>query len=205
MNSLTGSVVINELGLFIESASIVERWEQPIQEAMALAVCVAPSLRILEVGYGLGMATWQISRSRPRYHQILEAHPILAAHARSVVQDLSNTVVSTGFWELIVPTMRDCSFDGIVFDAYPFDCPDFDGSVEDTCKHVTPFIKEASRLLVVGGKMAFLDFSLGVHLALRPDLIRLFSKLTTVDVAISIPTDCSYAAGYSGHVVVMEK
>ena len=199
------SIRIDDAGLFIGSSSIVERWEQPIQEALADAVCVAPFLRVLEVGYGLGMAARQVALSEPRSHWIIEAHPIVAKHARQATRNANNTVVVEGLWESVVPTLGSSSFDGIVFDGYPFDDQSFDGAAESTCRQVGPFLQEAFRLLRSGGRLAFLDFSRHAHVTLEPIASALFSRMTHIRVSVAIPVFCAYASGSVGHVVVLQK
>ena len=76
--------------------------------------------RVLEIGFGLGIAANFIQQHELREHWIIEANDTVfealeswAATARSPVQCVR------GFWEAITPRFPDGIFDGILFDPYP--------------------------------------------------------------------------------------
>ena len=117
----------------------MERWELPAQEALAAAVCPAIALDVLEVGYGLGMASREIQRRKVASHWIIEMHPEIARTARSA-PSTEDVVLLVGTWECIIPKLKSCSFDGIVFDGYPFDSCTFNGDEHGTADHAEPFL-----------------------------------------------------------------
>ena len=195
----------DSVGLSIGNHSIVERWEQPIQETLAELVCQCQSPKILEIGYGLGLSAIAVSRFNPSLHLIVEAHPIIAANAIKQLPKTSRLLID--FWERVIHNLQTASFNGIIFDAYPITTTPFDGSAEGTFQHVKPFILEGERLLPEGGKLVFIDFSLKVTAleGFQSIIHTIFSKLHVKSVALNIPPVCSYAQGDSGNVIILEK
>ena len=59
-------------GLFIGGTSIVETWEQPVQRG--LGELAARGRRVLEIGYGLGMASDCLNKLDIDEHYLIEAH-----------------------------------------------------------------------------------------------------------------------------------
>jgi hypothetical protein len=103
---------------------------------------------------------------------------------------------------------RNCApFDGIIFDAYPVENIQYDGTKESTLKFVSSFLIEASPLLKKNGKLSFLDFSCEVHLLVEfNELIKtIFTKFEVVIVVLEIPLNCTYARGNKGNVIILTK
>lgn len=190
--------------LIIGKHSVVETWEEPIQFEMA-RLAAQNGGRILEVGYGLGMASREISRTRPACHWIIEAHPVVAAKAVNELE--SGAVVINATWQEIVPSINSDSFDGIVFDAYPLHDEGFDGSTASTCRMVSEFLPSASRLLRRDGIFTFLDLSRGLPTfeAFKRKAELHFNSCHSVMIDLNIPLSCSYAKGRGGYVISLIK
>lgn len=192
-------------GLNIGGCSIVEYWEKPIQEILAKSVYNGEQDSILEIGYGLGFASQFISNLPFAIHLLVEAHPSIAKNAKKELSDKSSVIVS--FWQDIIKFLKANTFDGIIFDAYPVENIQYDGTKESTLKFVSDFLIEASPLLKICGKLVFLDFSCEVHLLEKFNQIvnANFTKFEVVTVNIDIPVNCTYAKNNIGNVIILIK
>jgi guanidinoacetate N-methyltransferase len=143
---------LDEESLRIEGHPVMEAWEQPYMAALAAAVAF-PGARILEVGFGLGLASRAIQSHRPVEHVIIEAngdvYQRLVAFAASAA---SKVTPRQGLWEAVVPTLESASFDGILYDTYPL-------SAEEQHVHQFAFVREAMRLLKPGGKLTYCNLT----------------------------------------------
>lgn len=76
-------------------------------------------LRILNVGFGMGIIDEEIQSFNPSYHAIIEAHP--SVYQRMISQGWHQRAnVNFGKWQDVVPKMVEAGlkFDGIFFDTY---------------------------------------------------------------------------------------
>eukprot|EP00435_Cladocopium_sp_Y103_P055320 s2555_g18.t1 len=126
----------------------------PYMDALAAAACQQGG-RILEVGFGLGLSAAAIQRraggAGVTEHVILEANEMVMAKAGFWSDEAEiPTVVLGGFWQELVESLEDGSFDGILFDAYPLSPGEAAGDGE-----VGAFFVEAARLLRPGGCFSF--------------------------------------------------
>ena len=90
-------------------------WEAPIMERSAEFVCENGG-DILEIGFGMGIASDFIQSHSPASHTIIELHPQIAERARTWAAGKSNVTILEGDWIDILPTLG--TFDGIFYDAY---------------------------------------------------------------------------------------
>ena len=119
--------------LCIGDVPLVHRAEQGIQEQMVEQV-VSECDRVLEIGYGLGLASSAIERKRPSLHTIVEANEILTLTARNKMR---NAKVICGFWEDIVGA-RLGSYDSVIFDACSSLTSEQGSAVDLAIKHLIP-------------------------------------------------------------------
>ncbi|MCK5476533.1 MAG: methyltransferase domain-containing protein [Candidatus Aenigmarchaeota archaeon] len=107
---------------------------------------------ILEVGFGLGIATNFIRQHKNiRNHTIIEFHPDVIKNCKKIYSKEINSgkiKLLEGFWENIVPNLSDESVDGILFDTYPL-------SEKQIHKNHFWFFKEAYRLLIKKGILTY--------------------------------------------------
>jgi protein arginine N-methyltransferase 2 len=76
-------------------------------------------LRILNVGFGMGIIDEEIQSFNPSYHAIIEAHP--SVYERMTSRSWHKRAdVHFGKWQDVVPKMLEAGiqFDGIFFDTY---------------------------------------------------------------------------------------
>lgn len=177
-------------GLEIKNFQVMQYWEKEYMRELAKIV-TSRGGHILEVGYGLGISASFIQKSKKiKSHTIIEAHPEVAQSAYQKFKKeivLGKIVIILGFWEEVVPKLRNDYFDGILFDTSPID-------QEVKFFHFFPFFKEAYRLLKKGGIFTyFSDESKGFS---KEHLEKLkaagFSKISYKICKISPPPGCRY-------------
>jgi len=182
----------------------VEVWEKPIQTILVESM-VASDDMVVEIGFGLGMASEVIQRIGPREHWIIEAHHHVLASVLEKQTLCANLIISP--WQTVLPMIMENYFDAIVYDADPDDREAFDGSSEATLKFVSPILTHAIRILKPGGKLGFIDFSgaLRNHPEFHAKLTKYNFKLSFVSVPVNAPPKCSYARNQIGDVITIIK
>ena len=96
---------------------VMMEWESPIMKRSAEFICQNGG-DILEIGFGMGIASDWIQTHSISSHVIIEMHPQIADKAREWASDKPNVTIIEGDWIDILPTLA--SFDGILFDTYGF-------------------------------------------------------------------------------------
>lgn len=196
--------VKTESGLFIGESTVVEYWEEPIQKKLA-ELSTKKRGKVLEVGFGLGLASKNIQRFGPKSHFIIEAHPELVKHAVQWHSKNDNVFVISAFWEEVIEHLNG-GFDGIIFDTYPTDGSNFTGGKEETINLIIPFLHYSFSLLNPSGVICFIDF-FGVDenqwLAIADEykLIYKGRYLTKVEP----PQNCHYASKSTSYIIKMTK
>ena len=101
--------------------------------------------RVLEVGFGMGISARALARHGAKQHIVLE--PNIGRYAAAIDHATEHAISCAvfpmlGYWEELVPLLRDGSFDAILFDPFP--------------AVVGPaFMRSARRLLKPGGVLTF--------------------------------------------------
>lgn len=99
--------------------SVMMAWETKIMRRTATLLAPGPSLRILNIGHGMGIIDRFFQETQPSTHHIIEAHPSILAHME---QDhwhhKPNLTIHAGKWQDIVPALTS---QGILFDVIYFD------------------------------------------------------------------------------------
>ncbi len=161
---------ISSESLAIEGHPVMEAWERPYMAALA-AVATKNGGRVLEVGFGLGIASAAIQEAAIEEHVIIEANGDVfrrlsrfAATAGRPVRPID------GLWEEVLPRLEAGSFDGILYDTYPL-------NRESQHRHQFDFLGRARRLLRPAGVATYCNLtSLGVLRGRYPSWERLFEE-----------------------------
>lgn len=112
-------------------------WEKPLMACHASIICQRQvmnsndtnenntqqqqqqQLRILNVGFGMGIIDEEIHSFKPSHHAIIEAHP--SVYERMIAQKWDQrATLHFGKWQEVVPKLVEAGlkFDGIFFDTY---------------------------------------------------------------------------------------
>jgi len=102
-------------GLENEELEVMMSWEAPIMEKSAEFVCQNGG-DILEIGFGMGIASDYIQSHSPTSHTIIELHPQIAERARAWASDKPNVTIIEGDWIEEIDSLG--NFDGIFFDTW---------------------------------------------------------------------------------------
>jgi SAM-dependent methyltransferase len=191
-------------GLMIGENSVVEYWEKPVQERLAVEALRAGP-RVIEIGYGLGMCAQALAAKTPAIHLIIEAHINVAAAARDALRP-SGVRVLHGLWEHELTRQESSAFDAIVFDAYPLIGPIFDGSPAATIELIRPVLSPAASVLRTGGGLLFIDFTRTMRrsVKLHEEWKVYYSGLQFINIPVEIPVECTYAEGNSADIVILQ-
>jgi hypothetical protein len=100
-----------------QELEVMMGWETSIMERSAEFVCENGG-DILEIGFGMGIASGFIQSHNPTSHTIIELHPQIAEKATLWAADKTNVTLIEGDWLEILPTLS--KFDGIFYDAFGF-------------------------------------------------------------------------------------
>ena len=186
--------VFTEDTLFIAGVQVMQRWETPIMRFLARTVTAAGG-KILEVGFGMGIAADYIAKYGCAHHTIIEAHPHVAARARAWAARAPHAVtVHEAFWEDWVRVASRERYDGILFDTSPTTEAERDVWYRE-------FIPIAAKLLRPGGVFTYYsneghDFS-PCHRAL---LRKHFTDVRFVPITSLAPRRCEY--WHRDHIVI---
>jgi len=183
----TMPVTVTDSELTVGGWQVMQVWETPLMQAMA-SEAAGRAGSVLEVGFGMGIAADALIASGCDEYTVIEAHPVIAERARrwASQQDIPSTVIE-GLWQDVVPTLAEHSFDGVLFDTYPFD------HAERGRNHF-PFIPLAPRLLRPGGVLVCYSDETAAfrseHLEL---LLQNFREVKLIRVdGLCPPDDCEY-------------
>jgi predicted O-methyltransferase YrrM len=97
---------------------------------------------ILEIGFGMGISASFIQAQGCAKHTIIEANERILEMGHAWMADREGVVMHRGFWEHVLPTLDDASFDGVFFDPFP-------------SQITIPFLRQARRVLRPGGRLAY--------------------------------------------------
>lgn len=98
-----------------QELEVMMSWETPIMEKSAAFVCENGG-DILEIGFGMGIASDAIQSHNPASHTIIELHPQIAERAREWAINKPNVTIIEGDWINEIASLA--TFDGIFYDTY---------------------------------------------------------------------------------------
>ncbi|EXJ72552.1 uncharacterized protein A1O5_03698 [Cladophialophora psammophila CBS 110553] len=102
---------------------VMMAWESDIMLRSANALLPEPGLKILNIGFGMGIIDTHIQNhaNKPASHHIVEAHPdVLSNMERNGWMEKSNVVAHRGKWQTVLPQLiaEGEAFDAIYFDTF---------------------------------------------------------------------------------------
>jgi len=100
-----------------EKNGVMMGWELPLMIRHAEVVAPEEGLRVLNVGFGLGLIDKELQKKSPSQHTIIEAHPDVYAHMIKEGWDKKPGVkILFGRWQDVVDQLD--VYDGIFFDTF---------------------------------------------------------------------------------------
>ncbi|KAG0238036.1 hypothetical protein BGW42_007590 [Actinomortierella wolfii] len=100
-----------------EKNGVMMGWELPLMIRHAEVIAPKEGLRVLNVGFGLGLIDKELQKRKPAQHTIIEAHPDVYAHMIKEGWDKKPGVkILFGRWQDVVDQLE--VYDGIFFDTF---------------------------------------------------------------------------------------
>ncbi len=145
--SLTSNRLMDE-----QQNGVMMAWESDIMKESASALLPEPGLKILNIGFGMGIIDAHIQQNpnKPASHHIVEAHPnVLEDMDSKAWADKAGVVVHRGKWQDVLPRL---AAEGEMFDAIYFDT-----FAESYSEFREFFSEQVMALLDQGGKWSFFN------------------------------------------------
>ncbi|MFG3817966.1 methyltransferase domain-containing protein [Limnothrix redekei] len=185
-NWRTESIYLDDFRLEIAGHPVMESWEDPYMKKLA-EIATGNGGKVLEVGFGMGIAASYIQEYSISEHHIIEANNEVFRQLQHFAGSSKVNVISyLGFWEDITQQFEDEYFDGILFDTYPI-------IIEELYTARFSFFSEAFRLLKPGGVFTHysgeLTFTDEYTALLKAANFRNFSSEL---ISVKPPHDCLY-------------
>ncbi|KAF9109611.1 hypothetical protein BGX27_007412 [Mortierella sp. AM989] len=100
-----------------EKNGVMMGWELPLMVRHAEAISPEEGLRVLNVGFGLGLIDKELQKRSPSQHTIIEAHPDVYAHMlKEGWNEKPGVKILFGRWQDVVDQLE--VYDGIFFDTF---------------------------------------------------------------------------------------
>lgn len=175
--------------LLIGGLVAMSSWEKPYMKRLA-EIAALNGGKILEIGFGMGLASNFIEHHKIVSHTIIEPHPDVVKKAvewKNLQKHPERIKIIKGFWQDVAGDFKDGEFDGILFDTYPM-------TEKEIHRNHFPFLKYAHRLLKKGGILTYYsdevkDFS-GEHLSVLKKAG--FSSIKAYVCRVKPPKNCEY-------------
>tara|TARA_B100000287_G_scaffold303172_1_gene286318 strand:- start:543 stop:1106 length:564 start_codon:yes stop_codon:yes gene_type:complete len=108
----------DENSIRTENGSVVmHSWETPVMQEMCKWVCKrGAKADVLEIGFGMGIASDFIQSHRPNSHTICESDPEVLVNLKEWSKDKSNVTIVEGDWYKNLDKFT--TYHGILFDTF---------------------------------------------------------------------------------------
>lgn len=129
---------------------VMMSWETDIMTKSAQKLLPNPSLRVLNIGHGMGIIDTVIQSLSPSAHHIVEAHPsVVEEMKRKGWHEKPGVHIHEGKWQDVLPSLV---AEGVMFDAIYYDT-----FAEDYSDFREFFNEQVIGLLEEGGKWGFFN------------------------------------------------
>ena len=115
-------------------AEVMMDWEDPIMSASAAYVTQGGG-DILEIGFGMGLASGYIQSHSISSHTIIENHPQVIEKLETWATRKSNVTIVSQSWQEVTQSLG--TFDGVFFDDYCGEYEDISSSLQYLTKSGT--------------------------------------------------------------------
>jgi type IV protein arginine methyltransferase len=166
--SLAADKILDE-----HSNGVMMSWESGIMLQSADALLTVPDLKVLNIGFGMGIIDNQIQAhsNKPASHHIVEAHSTVLADMKAKGwYEKSDVVVHEGKWQDILPKL--------VIEGHTFDAIFFDTFAESYSDFRDFFSEQVIGLLDPAGKFSFFN-GLGADRQISYDV---YQKVVEMDL-----------------------
>ena len=194
-NLAEGDAIITKTDLIIEGQQVMQSWQRRFMKTVARAADPAGKA-VLEIGFGLGIASDEIQRQGPKRHTIIECNPavfkrleVWAKRKRKTGADIE---LLQGTWQDLLPTLG--TYEAILFDPYPFDEAEFQSHWYDDGNFDAHFFPHAAKHLKQGGTFSY--FTNEIDSLSRQHQQQLFAHFAKIEIEVvrnlEPPEDCQY-------------
>ena len=182
---------------------IMEDWQIPIMRAMADAVA-APGKRVLEIGFGRGVASGFVQERTPASHTIIECNDSVVTRFHDWRKQFSERDI-----RLIHAKWQDAmdkagQFDGILFHTYPLNNDEFVEQIANSVTFAEHFFATAANHLEPDGAFTYLTNE--IDSLSRAHQRALFHHFRAVELSVvrglQVPTETKDAMWGDSMVVV---
>ena len=166
---------------------VMESWEYPYMKELA-EIVTSNGGRILEIGFGLGIAANLIQTNNIEEHTVIEANYQVFQKLLEFQSNSKKKVTAIfGFWQEVINEFENESFDGILFDTYPL-------TEKEIHSNHFSFFEHAYRLLKKGGILTYYSDEVSSYSKYHYDLLYSagFSKIQSRICKINPPASCLY-------------
>ncbi|KAF3941624.1 hypothetical protein ABW19_dt0209726 [Dactylella cylindrospora] len=157
---------------------VMMSWETHIMSLSATQLLPNPDLKVLNIGYGMGIIDNFFQSHSPSSHHIVEAHPqIIEKLSKDPISKKPGVVIHSGRWQEVLPKLVE---QGEVFDAIYFDT-----FAEDYSQLKLFFEEYVIALLSSEGRFGFFN-GLGADRQIAYDVYKKVVELELLEAGLEV-------------------
>jgi len=161
-----------------ESNGVMMSWETDIMRRSAELLATTTGLRVLNVGFGMGIVDGFFQQKSPASHHIIEAHPdVIARIKQDGWHEKSGVIIHEGRWQDVLPKIveqGDVMFDAIYFDTF---AEDYKALREFFSEYAVQLLEPQGRFGFFNGLGADRQVCYDVYTKVRPFISKLNVKI----------------------------